>query len=232
MSAADKTVTLTFTPFLVKVVITPLTIPQTNPDTATHTWTKSCTATTTRSGVTLDTITKEVAEAVTSIDFGQVFFKDDSIVLTCNLKQTFGGSTSTLTAAAVTSTVTIPDAQNKDVALTYNNFMYNLKVKYVVSQTPSNNRKTFEKSCTVVQTRSGTQVSSTTKTEATNGGETSSTASSLDFGTTYQSGDAIAATCKVIETTTAPGSSPTDKFEQSKTENMVAEDKVITIIAA
>lgn len=106
-------------------------------------------------------------------------------------------------------------------------------MKYVVSQTPSNNRITFEKSCTVVQTRSGTQVSSTTKTEATNGGETSSTASSLDFGTTYQSGDAIAATCKVIETTTIPnGSSTTDKFEQSKTENMVAEDKVITIIAA
>ena len=131
MSAADKTVTLTFTPFLVKVVITPLTIPQTNPDTATHTWTKSCTATTTRSGVTLDTITKEVAEAVTSIDFGQVFFKDDSIVLTCKLKQTFGGSTSTLTAAAVTSTVTIPDAQNKNVALTYNNFMVILKIIFV-----------------------------------------------------------------------------------------------------
>lgn len=105
-------------------------------------------------------------------------------------------------------------------------------MKYVVSQTPSNNRITFEKSCIVVQTRSGTQVSSTTKTEATNGGETSSDASSLDFGTTYQSGDSIAATCKVIETSTAPGSSPTDKFEQSKTENMVAEDKEIAIIAA
>ena len=106
-------------------------------------------------------------------------------------------------------------------------------MKYVVSQTPSINRITFEKSCIVVQTRSGTQVSSTTKTEATNGGETSSTASSLDFGTTYQSGDAIAATCKVIETTTIPnGSSTTDKFEQSKTENMVAEDKEIAIIAA
>ena len=108
-------------------------------------------------------------------------------------------------------------------------------MKYVVSQTPSNNRITFEKSCIVVQTRSGTQVSSTTKTEATNGGETSSTASSLDFGTTYQSGDSIAATCKVIETTTTPSNVPntmTDNYEQSKTENMVAEDKEIAIIAA
>ena len=123
MSASDKTVTLTFTPFLVNVVVTSLTIPHTNPDPSTHTWTKSCSATTTRSGVALDPIEKEVAETVTSIDFGKVFFKDDSIVLLCNLKQTFGGSTSTLTAAAATSTVTIPDAQNKNVAMNYNIFM-------------------------------------------------------------------------------------------------------------
>ena len=123
MSASDKTVTLTFTPFLVNVVVTSLTIPHTNPDPSTHTWTKSCSATTTRSGVTLDAIEKEVAESITSIDFGKVFFKGDSIVLLCNLKQTFGGSTSTLTAAAVTQTVTIPDAQTKNVAMNYNIFM-------------------------------------------------------------------------------------------------------------
>ena len=76
-------------------------------------------------------------------------------------------------------------------------------------------------------------MSSSTKTVATNGGESSSTASSLDFGTTYQSGDSIAATCKVIETTTLPnGSTMEDKYQQSKTETMVAEDKEITIIAA
>ena len=109
-----------------------------------------------------------------------------------------------------------------------------MKVKYVVSDSPSNNKITFEKSCTVEQIRGATTVSTTTKTEATNGGEAESTATSLDFGTTYQSGDRITATCKVIQTKKGPGgsSSTEDKFEQSKTETMVAEDKEITIIAS
>ena len=174
----------------------------------------------------------------------------------CNLKQTFDGSTSILTAAAVTSTVTIPDAQNKNVAMNYNIFMvifnhfcpiyhithdaryifsfqYNLKVKYVVTESPPNGQTTFEKSCTVVQTRGPSRVSRTTKTEATDGGEAESTATSLDFGTTYQSGDRITATCKVIETRNSPaGPIVEDRFEPSKTETMVAEDKEITIIAS
>ena len=107
-------------------------------------------------------------------------------------------------------------------------------MKYVVSQTPPNGQTTFEKSCTVQQGRGRNLVSTTTKKEATNGGEAESTATSLDFGTTYQSGDRITATCKVIQTKKGPGgsSSTEDKFEQSKTETMVAEDKEITIIAS
>ena len=113
-------------------------------------------------------------------------------------------------------------------------FQYNLKVKYVVSEPPPNGQTTFEKSCTVEQIRGATTVSTTTKKEATNGGEDESGATSLDFGTTYQSGDRITATCKVIQTKKGPGgsSSTEDKFEQSKTETMVAEDKEITIIAS
>ena len=106
-------------------------------------------------------------------------------------------------------------------------------MKYVVSDSPSNNKITFEKSCTVEQIRGATTVSTTTKKEATNGGEAESTATSLDFGTTYQSGDRIEATCKVIQTRNSPaGPVVTDRFEQSKTETMVAQDKIITIIAS
>ena len=107
-------------------------------------------------------------------------------------------------------------------------------MKYVVKDTPSNAKIKWEKSCTVVQTRGRNLVSTTTKKEATNGGEAESTATSLDFGTTYQSGDRITATCKVIQTKKGPGgsSSTEDKFEQSKTETMVAQDKIITIIAS
>ena len=123
MGSADKTETLPFTPFLVNVLATSLTIPHANPDPGTHTWTKSCTATTTRSTVALDAITKEGAEAVTSLDFGRVFFKGDSVVILCNLRQTFGGTTITFTSAAVTTTVDITDAQNKNVALNYGSFM-------------------------------------------------------------------------------------------------------------
>ena len=106
-------------------------------------------------------------------------------------------------------------------------------MKYIVSQSPSNSKITFTKSCTCVQTRSSATVSTTTKTASTNGGETSSTASSLDFGTTYQSGDSIAATCKVVQSATTPaGTTTTDRYQQSTTATMVAQDKVISITAA
>ena len=105
-----------------------------------------------------------------------------------------------------------------------------MKVKYVVSQSPPNGQTTFEKSCTVEQIRGATTVSTTTKKEATNGGEAEATATSLDFGTTYQSGDKIDATCKVIST---PGiGSPKDLYVKSASETMVAQDKEITIIAS
>ena len=90
---------------------------------------------------------------------------------------------------------------------------------------------TWKKSCTVTQTRSGTQVSSTTKTESTTGGETDATVSSIDFGTTYQSGDSVTAACKVVRTITATGATSdlTSPAPKSTTETMVAQDKTITL---
>ena len=109
---------------------------------------------------------------------------------------------------------------------------YNLKVKYKVSSTNQNTGVfTWKKSCTVTQTRSGTQVSSTTKTESTTGGETDATVSSIDFGTTYQSGDSVTAACKVVRTITATGATSdlTSPAPKSTTETMVAQDKTITL---
>ena len=103
-------------------------------------------------------------------------------------------------------------------------------MKYVVTESPPNGQTTFEKSCIVEQIRGATTVSTTTKKEATNGGEDQNSATSLDFGTTYQSGDKIDATCKVIST---PGlGSPKDLYVKSASETMVAEDKIIMIIAS
>ena len=105
-------------------------------------------------------------------------------------------------------------------------------MKYKVSATnQATTALTWTKSCTVTQTRSGTQVSSTTKTEETTGGETDATVSSLDFGTTFQSGDSVTAACKVTQTVKATGTTTdrTSPAPVSSTETMVAQDKVMTL---
>ena len=124
MGSTDKTETLAFTSILVNIMVSSLTIPQANPDTAKFTWTKSCTATTTRSGVTLTPDTKSgLADSVTLVDFGRVFVNKDSVVLTCDLQETFSGTTRTIAAARTTTTVTITDATDKNEVLNYGVFM-------------------------------------------------------------------------------------------------------------
>ena len=127
MGSTDKTETLTFTSILVNIMVSSLTIPQTNPDTARFTWTKSCTATTTRSGVTLTDTKSGLADSVTSVDFGRVFVNKDSVVLTCDLQETFSGTTTTLSPARATTTVAITDATDKNEVLNYGVFMVILK---------------------------------------------------------------------------------------------------------
>ena len=109
---------------------------------------------------------------------------------------------------------------------------YNLKVKYKV--TPTNQATavlTWTKSCTVIQTRSGIQISSLTRTESTTGGESDATVSLLDFGTTFQSGDSVTVSCKVMQTVTSTGTTTdrTTPAPVTSTETMIAQDKVMTL---
>ena len=121
-------------------------------------------------------------------------------------------------------------------------FQYNLKVTYkvtTVNTDPINFQ--WDKSCTVIQTRGGTQVSSVTKTETTTGGDnTLTTVSPIDFGTIYQSGDEVKATCKVtltVKTTGSPtgttGGGTTVDLDTiasaTSTETMSAQDKTMVI---
>ena len=123
MGSADKTLTLLFTPILVTLTVTPsLTTTNTNP--AQITWTKKCTAVITRQTVTLDTITKEVPTTTTSLDFGRVFLKDDSVAVTCDINEKVGtGTASTISQAQVTDTVSFTSTADKTSTLTYNTFV-------------------------------------------------------------------------------------------------------------
>ena len=96
-------------------------------------------------------------------------------------------------------------------------------MKYLVTQ----NRPgalTWTKSCTVTQTRQGTQLTSLTRTQATTGSESSTTA--MDFGTIYQVNDILGGTCKVIQT--APNGATSDQHEVLISDSFSsAQDKVI-----
>ena len=98
-------------------------------------------------------------------------------------------------------------------------------MKYLVTQ----NRPgalTWTKSCTVTQTRQGTQLTSLTRTQATTGSESSTTA--MDFGTIYQVNDILGGSCKVKRTVTSSGTSISDAYEVLISETFSsAQDKVI-----
>ena len=98
-------------------------------------------------------------------------------------------------------------------------------MKYLVTQ----NRPgalTWTKSCTVTQTRQGTQLTSLTRTQATTGSESSTTA--MDFGTIYQVNDILGGSCKVQQTITSTGNSIADRDEVVISDSFSsAQDKVI-----
>ena len=95
-------------------------------------------------------------------------------------------------------------------------------MKYVVTQNKVS-VLTWKKSCTVTQTRQGTQVSSQIMTQSTDGSETSSSTTALDFGTTYQVNDVLSGSCKVLQT---QGSR--ELYEETINDQFsLAQDKVI-----
>ena len=96
-------------------------------------------------------------------------------------------------------------------------------MKYVVTQNKPGPPLTWKKSCTVTQTRQGTQVSNQTMTQSSNGNEASASTTALDFGTTYQVNDILSGSCKVMQT---PGN--VDRYEETINDQFSsAQDKVI-----
>ena len=95
---------------------------------------------------------------------------------------------------------------------------------------------TWTKSCTVTQTRQGTQLTSLTRTQATSGSESPTTPiTAMDFarfGTIYQVNDILGGSCKVKRIAPTGNAIP-DAYEVLISETFSsAQDKVIEKTAA